>query len=91
MLEELHDSGHRVIGVSLDSESLDKVSKVLSEHGPSYPQGVLQTWSLKKVGLSLQSGPPFTLVLDKRGRARYLFPGKSTKPQLLAAIERARS
>ena len=91
MLEELHDSGHRVIGVSLDSDALPEVSKVLAERKPSYPQGVLQLWSMKKVGLSLESGIPFTIVLDERGRARYLFRGKSTKPRLLAALERARS
>ena len=91
MFDDLADDGHQVIGVSLDSENFTDVAKVLTEKSPSYPQGVLQTWSMKRVGRSLETGVPFTMVLNRRGEVRYLFFGKATKDELLTALERLRS
>ena len=91
MFDELAEDGYPVIGVSLDGENRANFAKVLAEKSPDYPQGVLQTAWMKRVGLSLESGIPFTILLNRHGEVRYLFRGKITKNELLSAIERIRS
>lgn len=91
MFEDLSDDGHQVLGVSLDAANFEGFTKVLEEESPDYPQAILQTWSLKRLSLALDSGVPFTIVLNRRGNVRYLFRGKTTKDALLTALERLRS
>jgi thiol-disulfide isomerase/thioredoxin len=86
MLSELASSGHQVVGVSLDGGNLQEVARVLAEMSPRYPQAVLQEGSLALVGRRLESGLPFTMILDRSGQVHRLFPGKTSKDELASVL-----
>lgn len=89
MFDALHQEGHRVIGVSMDSGNHAGVAEILKKERPAYPQAILQMESMKRVGRALEAGLPFTAVLDAKGRVRVVLSGKASRPAVEAAIEEA--
>lgn len=89
MFQKLHESGHAIVGVSMDAEDRKLAAKLLASNGARYPNLVLDRASMKAVGLALPEGLPFTAIFDRRGALKNLISGKLTQPEVLAALRAA--
>jgi cytochrome c biogenesis protein CcmG/thiol:disulfide interchange protein DsbE len=88
VLSRLHDSGVKVIGLSVDSLPLAEVGSKARRLGMRYPVGLGPADVIARLGIR---SVPTTCVIGKDGAVVHARSGLVSHDELSAAIERARA
>ncbi len=81
-------SGDRVLGVSVDVQSLEAITQAARGFGMTYPIARGERSDTDRFGVSLL---PTIIIVDKNGRVSASFAGNVSEERLLGAVERARN